>query len=192
MEGIRYTSAPHPHQTGIGTQEGAIAKPLSVRVNQHITAKTVRLISLDKKQIGIVSISEALEAARVQNLDLVEVAPDADPPVCRIMDYGKLRYEAAKKGKTKTKAKSQHLKEIKLRPLTAEHDVEVKVKNIRKFLESGDKVRVSMIFRGRERSHTDIGLELLQEIIKKIEDIGVVETAPSIQGRDISMLIVPR
>jgi translation initiation factor IF-3 len=154
----------------------------------------VRLISVDKKQIGIVSISEALEAARAQNLDLVEVAPDADPPVCRIMDYGKLRYEAAKKGKgkTKPKPKSQHLKEVKLRPLTAEHDVSVKVKNIRKFLENGDKVRVSMIFRGRERSHTDIGLELLQEVIKKIEDIGVVEVLPKIEGRDMSMLIVPK
>jgi len=149
---------------------------------------------VDKKQVGIVSISEALEAARAQNLDLVEVAADSDPPVCRIMDYGKLRYEAAKKGKgkSKSKPKSQHLKEVKLRPLTAEHDVGVKVKNIRKFLENGDKVRVSMMFRGRERSHTDIGLELLQEVIKKIEDIGVVEAAPTMEGRDMSMLIVPR
>jgi translation initiation factor IF-3 len=148
------------------------------------------LISVDKKQIGIVPIGEALEAARAQNLDLVEVAPDADPPVCRVMDYGKLRYEAAKKGKSKSK--SQHLKEVKLRPLTAEHDVGVKVKNIRKFLGNGDKVRVSMIFRGRERSHTDIGLELLQEVIKKIEDIGVVEVLPKVEGRDMSMLIVPK
>ena len=145
---------------------------------------------MDKKQVGIVSIGEALEAARAQNLDLVEVAPDADPPVCRIMDYGKLRYEAAKK--EKSKSKSQHLKEVKLRPLTAEHDVGVKVKNIRKFLGNGDKVRVSMIFRGRERSHTDIGLELLQEVIKKIEDIGVVEVLPKVEGRDMSMLIVPK
>jgi len=135
-----------------------------------------------------------LEAAKAQTLDLVEVAADADPPVCRIMDYGKLRYEAAKKGKgkSKSKPKSQHLKEVKLRPLTAEHDVGVKVKNIRKFLENGDKVRVSMMFRGRERSHTDIGLELLQDVIKKIEDIGVVEAAPTMEGRDMSMLIVPR
>jgi len=150
------------------------------------------LISADKQQVGIVSISEALEAARAQSLDLVEVAPDVDPPVCRIMDYGKLRYEAAKKGKGKSKSKSQHLKEVKLRPLTAEHDVGVKVKNIRKFLENGDKVRVSMMFRGRERSHTDIGLQLLQEVIKKIEDIGVVESLPTMEGRDMSMLIVPR
>ena len=161
-----------------------------MRANEQITAKTVRLISADKKQIGIVPIAEALDAARAQNLDLVEVAHDADPPVCRIMDYGKLRYEAAKKQKTKSKA--QHLKVVKLRPLTAEHDVDVKVRNIRKFLGNGDKVRVSMIFRGRERSHTDIGLDLLQEVIKKIEDIGVVEVAPKIEGRDMSMLIVPK
>jgi len=147
---------------------------------------------VDKQQVGIVSIGEALEAARAQSLDLVEVAADSDPPVCRIMDYGKLRYEAAKKGKGKSKSKSQHLKEVKLRPLTAEHDVGVKVKNIRKFLENGDKVRVSMMFRGRERSHTDIGLQLLQEVIKKIEDIGVVESLPTMEGRDMSMLIVPR
>ena len=140
----------------------------------------------------MVAISEALAAAKAQSLDLVEVARDADPPVCRIMDYGKLRYESAKKGKGKSKSRSQRLKEVKLRPLTAEHDVGVKVKNIRKFLENGDKVRVSMIFRGRERSHTDIGLHLLQEIIKKIEDIGAVETLPKVEGRDMSMLIVPR
>jgi len=140
----------------------------------------------------MVAISEALALAKAQSLDLVEVARDADPPVCRIMDYGKLRYESAKKGKGKSKSRSQHLKEVKLRPLTAEHDVGVKVKNIRKFLENGDKVRVSMIFRGRERSHTDIGLHLLQEIIKKIEDIGAVETLPKVEGRDMSMLIVPK
>ena len=145
---------------------------------------------MDKKQIGIVSIGEALAAAKSENLDLVEVAPDGTPPVCRIMDYGKLRYEAAKKGKSKSK--SQHLKEVKLRPLTADHDIGVKVRNIRKFLENGDKVRVSMIFRGRERSHTDIGLQLLQEVIKRIEDIGVVEVLPKVEGRDMSMLIVPR
>jgi translation initiation factor IF-3 len=148
------------------------------------------LISVDKKQVGIVSIGEALEAARAQNLDLVEVAPDAEPPVCRIMDYGKLRYEAAKK--EKSRSKSQHLKEVKLRPLTAEHDVGVKVRNIRKFLANGNKVRVSMIFRGRERSHTDIGIQLLQEVIKRIEDIGAVEVLPRIEGRDMSMLIVPK
>jgi translation initiation factor IF-3 len=159
-------------------------------VNEQITAKTVRLISVEKTQIGIVSIGEALRAARDHDLDLVEVAPDADPPVCRIMDYGKLRYEAAKK--EKSRSKSQHLKEIKLRPLTAEHDVGVKVRNIRKFLGNGDKVRVSMIFRGRERSHTEIGLQLLQEIIRKIEDIGVVEVLPKVEGKDMTMLIVPR
>jgi len=106
------------------------------------------------------------------------------------MDYGKLRYEKAKKGKTKTR--TRHLKEIKLRPLTAEHDIGVKIKNIRRFLTQGDNVRVSVIFRGRERSQTELGLNLLQEIIKKIEDIGVVEVFPKMEGKDISMLIVPK
>lgn len=139
--------------------------------------------------MGTVSINEALLAARENELDLVEVAPNAEPPVCRIMDYGKTRYGKSKKGKGKSR--SSHLKEIKLRPLTAEHDIGVKIKNIRRFLGNGDKVKVSMIFRGRERSHTDLGFNLLQEIIKRIEDIGVVEVPPKI-GRDLSMLIVPK
>jgi len=148
------------------------------------------LISAEGKQIGIVSLKEALLGAREQSLDLVEVAPSADPPVCRIMNYGKLRYEAAKKGKGKTR--SQHLKEVKLRPLTAEHDVGVKIRNIRRFLDNGDRVKVSMVFRGREKMHTNLGLDLLNHIIKQIEDIGVVETAPKMQGRDLSVLIVPK
>jgi translation initiation factor IF-3 len=161
-----------------------------VRVNERIRAPQVRLISAEGKQIGIVSVKDALLGAREQNLDLVEVAPHADPPVCRIMNYGKLRYEAAKKGKGK--ARSQHLKEVKLRPLTAEHDVGVKVRNIRRFLGNGDRVKVSMIFRGRERFHTELGVSLLNEIVKQIEDIGVVEVVPKLQGKDLSMLIVPK
>ena len=148
------------------------------------------MIASDGTQIGIVTIKEALLGAQQESLDLVEVAPNADPPVCRIMDYGKLRYQSAKK--TKGKAKSQHLKEVKLRPLTAEHDVGVKVRNIRRFLTNGDKVKVSMIFRGRERFHTELGLNLLNEIIKQIEDIGTVESAPKMQGRDLSMFVVPK
>jgi len=145
---------------------------------------------VDGNQIGIVPITEALLAAKENNLDLVEVSPNAEHPVCRIMDYGKIRYEKTKKGKTKTR--KSHLKEIKLRPLIAEHDVGVKIKNIRRFLLQGDKVRVHMVFRGRERSHTDLGLTLLQEITKKIEDIGLVEAAPRMEVRDMSMLIVPK
>jgi len=145
---------------------------------------------VDGKQIGIVPLSKALLAAKENNLDLVEVSPNAEHPVCRIMDYGKIRYEKTKKGKTKTRA--SHLKEIKLRPLIAEHDVGVKIKNIRKFLLQGDKVRVHMVFRGRERSHTDLGLTLLEEITKKVEDIGLVEVVPKMEGKDMSMLIVPK
>ena len=145
---------------------------------------------MDGTQIGIVPITEALLAAKEKDLDLVEVSPHAEHPVCRIMDYGKIRYEKTKKGKTKTRA--SHLKEIKLRPLTAEHDVGVKIKNIRRFLLQGDKVRVHVVFRGRERSHTDLGLTLLQEITKKVEDIGLVEVVPKMEGKDMSMLIVPK
>jgi translation initiation factor IF-3 len=145
---------------------------------------------VDGTQIGIVPITEALLAAKEKDLDLVEVSPNAEHPVCRIMDYGKIRYAKSKKGKTKTR--TSHLKEIKLRPLTAEHDVGVKIKNIRKFLVQGDKVRVHVVFRGRERSHTDLGLTLLEEITKKVEDIGIVEVVPKMEGKDMSMLIVPR
>jgi len=148
------------------------------------------LIASDGTQIGIVTIKEALLGAQQEGLDLVEVAPTADPPVCRIMDYGKLRYQSAKK--TKGKSKSQHLKEVKLRPLTAEHDVRVKVKNIRRFLTNGDKVKVSMMFRGRERFHTDLGFNRLNEVIKQIEDIGTIESATKLQGRDLSMFVVPK
>ena len=148
------------------------------------------MIASDGTQIGIVIIKEALLGAQQEGLDLVEVAPTADPPVCRIMDYGKLRYQSAKK--TKGKSKSQHLKEVKLRPLTAEHDVRVKVKNIRRFLTNGDKVKVSMMFRGRERFHTELGFNRLNEVIKQIEDIGTIESAPKLQGRDLSMFVVPK
>ena len=148
------------------------------------------MVASNGTQIGIVTIKEALLGAQQESLDLVEVAPNADPPVCRIMDYGKLRYQSAKK--TKGKSKSQHLKEVKLRPLTAEHDVGVKVRNIRRFLTNGDKVKVSIIFRGRERFHTELGFNLLNEIITQIEDIGTVESPPKMQGRDLSMFVVPK
>jgi len=134
---------------------------------------------VDGTQIGIVPITEALLAAKEKDLDLVEVSPHAEHPVCRIMDYGKIRYAKSKKGKTKTrtshktKTRTSHLKEIKLRPLTAEHDVGVKIKNI-------------------ERSHTDLGLTLLEEITKQVEDIGIVEAVPKMEGKDMSMLIVPK
>jgi translation initiation factor IF-3 len=181
----------HPHhKEGIRSEEVTIRKKPGVRVNEDIRATTVRLISLEGTQLGIVSRADALRGAREQSLDLVEVAPNADPPVCRIMDYGKLRYQSAKKGKTKTRV--SHLKEIKLRPLIAEHDVGVKLRNIRRFLENGDKVRVHVIFRGREISRSHLGSQLLEEIIKKTEDVGVVEVAPKMQGRDLSMLIVPK
>lgn len=145
---------------------------------------------MDGNQVGIVPINDALRAAKEKELDLVEVSPDREHPVCRIMDYGKLRYNKSKKVKTKTR--SSQLKEIKLRPLIAEHDREVKIKNIRKFLLRGDKVRVHVIFRGRERSHTDLGINLLEEIAAKIEDVGLVEAAPKMEVRDMSMLIVPK
>lgn len=126
-------------------------------------------------------------------MDLVEVAPNADPPVCRIMDYGKYKYQASKKMQTgKKKAKSIQLKEIKLRPHTEEHDLGFKIRNLKKFLEKNARVKVSVIFRGREMSHMEIGLELLQRIAEEVEELGSVEQPPTREGWRLTMVIVPK
>ena len=139
------------------------------------------------------STRDALEAAREGGMDLVEVASNADPPVCRIMDYGKYKYQTSKKQQSgKKKSKSVQLKEIKLRPHTAEHDLGFKIRNLKKFLEKNARVKVSVIFRGREMSHMDIGLEILQKIADEIEEVGSVEQPPTREGWRLTMLIVPK
>ncbi len=139
------------------------------------------------------STRDALESAKEGGMDLVEVAPNADPPVCRIMDYGKYKYQASKKMQTgKKKAKSIQLKEIKLRPHTEEHDLGFKIRNLKKFLEKNARVKVSVIFRGREMSHMEIGLELLQRISEEVEELGSVEQPPTREGWRLTMVIVPK
>lgn len=163
-----------------------------VRVNERIYAKTVRLISVDGKQLGIVSVDQALEIARQDGLDLVEVAPNAEPPVCRIMDYGKFKYQAAKKGQEgKKKGKAYQLKEVRLRPHTEEHDLGFKIKNVKKFLEKKDRVKISVQFRGREMSYMNAGVELLQRIADEVVDFGSVEQAPTREGWRLTMVLVP-
>jgi translation initiation factor IF-3 len=162
-------------------------------VNKRIQAKSVRLISIDGKQLGIMSTSEALEAARDEGLDLVEVSPNSDPPVCRIMDYGKYKYQVSKKqqeGKKKTKA--FQVKEIRLRPRTEEHDLGFKIRNLRKFLEKKDRVKVTVLFRGREMAYMDAGVELLQRIAEEVTDQGTVEQPPTKEGWRLTMTIVPK
>ena len=162
-------------------------------MNQRIRARTVRLIRSDGEQAGIVSLEEALETAKKDGLDLVEVAPNADPPVCRIMDYGKFKYQASKKGQeTKKKGRTIQLKEIRMRPRTEEHDLGFKLKNIQKFLEKRDRVKVTVLFRGREMAYMDQGIALLKRVAEEVEEIGSVEQAPTREGWRLTMVLVPK
>jgi translation initiation factor IF-3 len=134
-----------------------------------------------------------LVAAQERGLDLVEVSPNAAPPVCRIMDYGKYKYETSKKaGEAKKKAARVELKEVKMRPKTEEHDFQFKLKHARRFLEEGNKVKVTVMFRGREVTHPEFGRRLLEKVTEKIQDIGVVETTPRMMGRFMSMVVTPK
>jgi len=154
----------------------------------------VRLIAEDGKQLGIVSLRQALEMAKEEGLDLVEVAPNANPPVCRIMDYGRFKYQTTKKlQEAKKKHHQPQLKEVKLRPNTDEHDLNVKVKNIKKFLEKKDRVKVTIFFKGREIVHFDRGLEMLKRIAAEVAELGQVEKHPSREANNrLVMIITPK
>ena len=165
-----------------------------VRINERIRARMVRLISAEGEQLGILSIQEALNAAKDVGLDIVEVAPNSDPPVCRIMDYGKFKYQASKKvQEARKKSKAYQLKEIKLRPHTEDHDLGFKLKNVKKFLEQKSRVKVTVFFRGREMAFMDAGVRLLKRVAGELEDLGTVEQEPTREARNrMSMLIVPK
>ncbi|MGD8386804.1 MAG: translation initiation factor IF-3 [Desulfobacteraceae bacterium] len=168
-------------------------KANQTNVNQRIRAKMVRLISSEGEQLGIVPVEEALETAKKEGLDLVEVAPNADPPVCRIMDYGKYKYQASKKTQeTKKKGRTIQLKEVRMRPRTEEHDLGFKIKNLRKFLEKKDRVKVTVLFRGREMAYMDQGVEMLKRVAVEVEDIGTVEQVPTREGWRLTMVLVPK
>jgi translation initiation factor IF-3 len=157
-----------------------------------IRVPQVRLIGAEGEQMGVLSIQDALGAADKVGLDLVEVAPTAKPPVCRLMDYGKYKYQMSKKAhEAKKKQAVIHLKEIKLRCNTEEHDIQFKVRNIKKFLEGGDKVKVTMVFRGREITHPELGVEKLNRIVAEVKDVGVVEQTPKFEGRSLHMMLGP-
>jgi translation initiation factor IF-3 len=164
-----------------------------VNVNESIRAKSVRLIAADGSQLGIMSVREALDVAKVDGLDVVEVAPNADPPVCRVMDYGKFKYQASKKAQeSKKKSKTIQLKEIRLRPNTEEHDLETKLNNVKKFLEKRDRVKISVLFRGREMSHLDVCFTLLKKMAEKVAEVGTVEQPPTKEGWRLTMVLVPK
>ena len=162
-------------------------------MNNRIHAKTVRLISLDGRQLGIASIRDALKAAMEEGLDLVEVAPNSDPPVCRIMDYGKFKYEASKREQgARKKGKSSQLKEIKVRPHTEDHDLGFKIRNLKRFLEKKNKVKVTVIFRGRELAYKDMGVDILNRVAEEVVEEGTVEQPPKHEGRNLTMVIIPK
>jgi len=154
-----------------------------------IRTDRVRVIDAEGRQLGILPIDQALSAASEQGLDLVEVSPNADPPVCRFMDYGKFKYQQSKKIHKKSVQSTVHVKEIKLRPHTGKHDLEVKIRHILEFLEKGHKAKISVFFRGREILHQEHGFAVLQEIKDAVAEYGVIEQEAHLEGRNIMMLL---
>jgi translation initiation factor IF-3 len=174
-------------------EEPAIAAPKRNRVNREITAHEVRLIDAEGNQVGILRLSEALERAVEEALDLVEISPNMEPPVCRLMDYGKFRFDQKKKlNEAKKKQKQVQIKEMKFRPGTDEGDYQVKLRNLMRFLNEGDKAKVTMRFRGREHAHRELGLELLRRVEGDLSDISIVEQQPQMEGRQMVMVLGPK
>ncbi|MCP2039459.1 translation initiation factor IF-3 [Neisseria sp. HSC-16F19] len=171
----------------------AIAQEREARINGEITAKEVRLISPAGEQLGIVSIREAMTMAEEQDVDLVEISPTAKPPVCKLMDYGKFKYEQSKKrDEAKKKQKQVQIKEIKFRPGTDDGDYNIKMRNIRRFLADGDKVKVTLRFRGREMAHQELGAQLLKRVEADLTEEGTVEQFPKMEGRQMVMMVAPK
>ncbi|HBT47202.1 MAG TPA: translation initiation factor IF-3 [Peptococcaceae bacterium] len=163
------------------------------RVNGEIRAREVRLVGTNGQQLGIMPLREALRIAHEQGLDLVEVAPQARPPVCRIMDYGKYKYEQSKREReARKKQRIIDVKEVKLRPGIEEHDFQVKARNALRFLEDGDKVKVTIMFRGREISHPELGEKLCWRLADQVSELASVERPPKLEGRNMVMILAPK
>ena len=175
VKGRRYTKSKEPE----------------VRINQRIRSKEVRLVDTDGSQLGVVSIQEALDLSDQRGVDLVEVAPNANPPVCRLMDYGKYKYELKKQAAAK-KQKSQTVKEIKFRPNIGDHDLDVKINHIREFLEDDNKTKIRIFFRGREIVHPELGRKLADKILERVADLGGVDSPPKMEGKNLTMVITPK
>ncbi|MFO7153185.1 MAG: translation initiation factor IF-3 [Bacillota bacterium] len=171
----------------------SITKEKELEVNYEIKAREVRVIDVDGKQLGIMPLREALKLAQERQLDLVKVAPQAKPPVCKIMDYGKYKYEQSKREKEARKnQKVINVKEIRMSPNIEEHDFQVRVKNALRFLEDGNKVKVTVRFRGREITHTQLGEDVLKRLAESLKEKAVVEKAPVVEGRNMVMILSPR
>ncbi|MCC5857893.1 MAG: translation initiation factor IF-3 [Ectothiorhodospiraceae bacterium] len=163
------------------------------RVNEQIVTNEVRLISQDGEQLGVMPLQEALDRAAEAELDLVEMVPHPEVAVCRIMDYGKFKFEQSKKQQAaKKKQKQVQVKEVKFRPGTDQGDYNVKVRNLRRFLEEGDRAKITLRFRGREMAHQELGLQLLQRVEADVEDIAQVEQRPKMEGRTMVMMLAPK
>ena len=162
-------------------------------MNEEIDVPEVRLVNADGEQAGIGSIEDALSAALAAGLDLVEIAPDAEPPVCKVMDYGKKLFEVKKQQAAQRKKQKQtQVKEMKFRPGTDVGDYEIKLRNLIRFLENGDKAKVTLRFRGREMAHQELGMEMLKRIEQDLEELGSVEQFPKMEGRQLTMVIAPK
>ncbi|PTD97302.1 translation initiation factor IF-3 [Pseudothauera lacus] len=169
-----------------------MAQEKKQRVNGEINALEVRLVGEEGEQLGIVSLNAALAAAEEAGLDLVEIAPMAKPPVCKIMDFGKFKYQEQKKAhEARLKQKQVQIKEVKLRPGTDENDYQIKLRNLKRFLEEGDKCKVTLRFRGREMAHQEFGLRQLERVKADLEEHGQVEQMPKMEGRQMIMVIAP-
>jgi translation initiation factor IF-3 len=164
-----------------------------LRINRMIRAREVRVIGSEGEHLGVVPLEEAFAIAAAQGLDLVEVSPDAEPPVCKIIDYGKFRYMQDKRGReAKKKQRVIQVKEIRMRPKTEENDYLVKSRQVRRFLEEGNKAKVSMRFRGREHEHAELGQQKLERLMLEMQDLANIEQAPQMEGRMITMVLAPK
>ncbi|MBF9045369.1 translation initiation factor IF-3 [Rhodobacterales bacterium HKCCE4037] len=180
-----YTIARRPHNAPPPRDTGP-------RVNDRIRAPEIRLIGAEGENLGVVTPERAMDLAAEAELDLVEISPNATPPVCKIMDFGKFKYEQQKReSEARKKQKTIDIKEVKMRPGTDDHDFERKVKDAVKFLEKGDKVKVTLRFRGREMAHQNLGREMLEKVADSVEGIGKIESMPKMEGRQMVMMINP-
>jgi translation initiation factor IF-3 len=162
-------------------------------LNGEITAPELRLVGINNEPLGVVSLADAVRMSEEAEVDLVEIAPQADPPVCRLMDYGKFKYQEQKKAHdARLKQKIIQVKEVKFRPGTDDGDYNIKVRNLTRFLEEGDKTKVTLRFRGREMAHQDIGMRLLEKVKADLEPVGIVEQFPKMEGRQMIMVIGPK
>jgi translation initiation factor IF-3 len=172
---------------------GPEREPSGPRTNDGIRSRTVRLINADGENVGVVETLDALRQAEEAGLDLVEVSPDADPPVAKILDYGKFKFQEQKKqAEARKKQKIVEIKEIKMRPSIDDHDYDVKMRAIKRFFEDGDKVKVTLRFRGREMAHQQLGMAVLQRVKAEVQDISKVESEPRLEGRQMVMVLAPK